>query len=76
VRSLHEKGKLIHAYCTETRPYNQGARLTAYELVHDNIPATLICDSMAGWLMKLGKIHAVVVGKNPYNNLTNLGYLK
>lgn len=49
-------------YCTETRPYNQGARLTAYELVHDNIPATLIVDSMVAALMKLRNISAVVVG--------------
>lgn len=51
-----------HVYCTETRPYNQGARLTAYELVHDKIPATLIVDSMVGALMKQRNISAVVVG--------------
>ncbi|KAI0243667.1 S-methyl-5-thioribose-1-phosphate isomerase [Massospora cicadina] len=44
IRSLHQQGKLEHAYCTETRPYNQGSRLTAYELEYENIPATLICD--------------------------------
>ena len=49
-------------YCTETRPYNQGARLTAFELVHDKIPATLICDNMVAALMKHKKIDAVVVG--------------
>ena len=49
-------------YCTETRPYNQGARLTAYELVFENIPSTLICDNMAAALMKSKKIHAVIVG--------------
>ncbi len=53
VRHLHAKNRLLHCYCTETRPYNQGARLTAYELVHDEIPATLICDSMASMLMKV-----------------------
>lgn len=53
---------LEHVYCTETRPYNQGARLTAYELVHDKIPATLIVDSMVAALMKLRNISAVVVG--------------
>ena len=52
VRTLHERNRLLHCYCTETRPYNQGARLTAYELVHDKIPSTLICDSMASMLMK------------------------
>lgn len=64
IRRLHECGRLGRAYCTETRPYNQGARLTAYELVHDGLPATLITDSMAGQLLaKMGKsIAAIVVG--------------
>lgn len=62
IRSLHAMNLLEHAYCTETRPYNQGARLTAYELVHDKIPATLICDSMAALLMKEKRIDAVIVG--------------
>lgn len=53
---------LEHVYCTETRPYNQGARLTAYELIHEKIPATLICDSMVSALMKNRNISAVVVG--------------
>lgn len=53
---------LEHVYCTETRPYNQGARLTAYELVHDKMPATLIVDSMVAALMKQRNISAVVVG--------------
>ena len=62
VRYLHETQKLDHIYCTETRPYNQGARLTAYEIVHEKMPGTLICDSMAAMLMKKHKISAVVVG--------------
>lgn len=62
IRSLHKMGKLTHVYCTETRPYNQGARLTAYELVHDKIPATLICDDMVAAVLKTKKITAVVVG--------------
>lgn len=62
IRSLHKMEKLIHVYCTETRPYNQGARLTAYELVHDKIPATLICDDMVAAVLKTKKITAVVVG--------------
>ncbi|XP_045469423.1 methylthioribose-1-phosphate isomerase [Harmonia axyridis] len=62
IRSLHTLKRLEHVYCTETRPYNQGARLTAYELVHDKIPATLIVDSMVGALMKQRNISAVVVG--------------
>lgn len=62
IRSLHGTGRLTQAYCTETRPYNQGARLTAYELVFENIPSTLITDSMAAALMHENKIAAVVVG--------------
>ncbi|XP_060801729.1 methylthioribose-1-phosphate isomerase isoform X2 [Amyelois transitella] len=62
IRSLHESKRLEHVYCTETRPYNQGARLTAYELVHEKIPSTLIVDSMVSALMHLRKISAVVVG--------------
>ncbi|KAI0437366.1 hypothetical protein F4803DRAFT_159720 [Xylaria telfairii] len=67
VRSLHGAGNLSHAFCTETRPYNQGSRLTAFELVYERIPATLITDSMAATLfatrMRSGApIAAVVVG--------------
>jgi len=62
VRSLHESGRLEHAFCTETRPYNQGARLTAFELVTDGLPSTLICDSAAAALMAKGLVDAVVVG--------------
>lgn len=68
IRSLHSDGLLSHAYCTETRPYNQGSRLTAYELAHDKIPFTLITDSMAASLMNTSvakpgtKIHAIIVG--------------
>lgn len=66
VRTLHSGGHLHHAFCTETRPYNQGSRLTAFELVHDRIPSTLITDSMAGALFATKKsvehIAAVIVG--------------
>lgn len=64
IRSLKKAGALDRAYCLETRPYNQGSRLTAYELVHDNIPATLITDSMAASLLSQegSKIAAIVVG--------------
>ena len=67
IRSVHAKGQLHRAYCTETRPYNQGSRLTAFELVHDDIPATLITDSMAAALMHISNqegnpLTAVVVG--------------
>ncbi|MDT8271996.1 MAG: S-methyl-5-thioribose-1-phosphate isomerase [Desulfomonilia bacterium] len=62
IRRLHEQGKLAMVYMDETRPLLQGARITAYELHQDRIPCTLITDSMAGWLMKLGRIDAVLVG--------------
>ncbi|KAK9071189.1 hypothetical protein SSX86_009757 [Deinandra increscens subsp. villosa] len=62
IRALHADGVLESAYCTETRPFNQGSRLTAFELVHDKIPATLIADSAAAALMKTGRVHAVIVG--------------
>ncbi|KAI4477362.1 methylthioribose-1-phosphate isomerase [Polistes fuscatus] len=62
IRSLQARNVLEHVYCTETRPYNQGARLTAYELVNDKIPGTLICDDMVAALMKSRNITAVVVG--------------
>lgn len=66
IRTLHKMNYLDHAYCTETRPYNQGSRLTAFELVYEKIPSTLITDSMAGALFKLKKeernISAVIVG--------------
>lgn len=54
--------RLEHAYCCETRPYNQGSRLTAYELITDGLPATLLVDSAAAALMAAGKVDAVVVG--------------
>ena len=61
---MHASSILTRAYCSETRPYNQGSRLTAYELVHDQIPATLITDSMAAALLAQegDKIAAIVVG--------------
>lgn len=62
IRSLHSLGRLEHAFCTETRPYNQGARLTAFELVYEHIPATLITDSMVAAAMAHKGVSAVVVG--------------
>ncbi|XP_034800705.2 methylthioribose-1-phosphate isomerase isoform X2 [Pan paniscus] len=62
IRSLHSLGRLEHAFCTETRPYNQGARLTAFELVYEQIPATLIADSMVAAAMAHRGVSAVVVG--------------
>ena len=62
IRAAHEQGKVEMVYADETRPLLQGARLTAYELVTDHIPATLIADNMAASLMAKGKIDMVVVG--------------
>ena len=55
-------GKLEHVYACETRPYNQGARLTAFEIVQDSLPGTLITDSMASALMAVKGVDCVVVG--------------
>lgn len=62
IRAAIEAGKQIDVFADETRPFNQGTRLTAWELVKDNIPTTLICDSMAGYFMSKGRIAAVIVG--------------
>ena len=62
IRGAVEAGKSIQVFADETRPFLQGARLTAWELMHDNIPVTLITDNMSGHFMKAGKINAVVVG--------------
>jgi methylthioribose-1-phosphate isomerase len=62
IRSAVEQGKNIHVYADETRPFLQGARLTAWELMADGIPTTVICDNMAASLMRAGRIQAVVVG--------------
>jgi methylthioribose-1-phosphate isomerase len=62
IRAAVERGKHIHVFADETRPFLQGARLTAWELMADGIPTTVICDNMAASLMRAGKIQAVVVG--------------
>jgi methylthioribose-1-phosphate isomerase len=62
IRSLHKRGKLENVYADETRPWLQGARLTVWELAQDGIPATLIADSAAAWLMKSGKVDWIIVG--------------
>jgi len=62
IRAAVEQGKKIHVYADETRPFLQGSRLTAWELVKDGIPTTVISDNMAGTMMKQGKIGAIVVG--------------
>ena len=58
----HKNGKKFKVYADETRPLLQGARLTAWELKQAGIDVTVICDNMAGWLMKQGKINAVITG--------------
>ena len=62
VRGAVEAGKRLHVYVDETRPFLQGARLTAWELHADRIPLTLITDNMAGYFMAQGKVDLVVVG--------------
>jgi len=62
IRAAVAQGKRIHVYVDETRPFLQGARLTAWELVKDGIPCTLITDNMAAKLLRDGKVHAAVVG--------------
>ena len=62
LRAAAAEGKKLHVYVDETRPVLQGARLTAWEMKKEKIPATLICDNMAGSLMRQGKINKVIVG--------------
>ena len=62
IRAAVEQGKKIHVYADETRPFLQGSRLTAWELMKDGIPTTVISDNMAGAMMQQGKIGAIVVG--------------
>jgi len=62
IRAAIEQGKKIHVYADETRPFLQGSRLTAWELMKDGIPTTVISDNMAGAMMNQGKIGAIVVG--------------
>ncbi|MGD0741588.1 MAG: S-methyl-5-thioribose-1-phosphate isomerase [Terracidiphilus sp.] len=62
IRAAVERGKKIMVYADETRPFLQGSRLTAWELMADHIPTTVICDNMAASIMRQGRIQAVVVG--------------
>ena len=62
IRSAHKMKILKHVLADETRPYLQGARITAFELSEDGIPYFVICDNMAGWLMKKGEIDLVITG--------------
>jgi len=62
IRALKDSGREFEVFVNETRPFLQGARLTAWELKKEKIPATLITDNVAGYLMQKGKVDAVVVG--------------
>ena len=64
IRGAVDQGKHISVIADETRPYLQGARLTAWELMQDDIPVTLITDNMSGHIMKKGSVQAVVVGSD------------
>ena len=62
VRAARARGNAVHVYADETRPFLQGARLTAWECMKENIPVTLLCDGAAASIMKRGKIQFVIVG--------------
>jgi len=62
IRGAIEAGHKIDVLADETRPFLQGARLTAWELMKDNIPTTVLCDNMSAYLMGKGRIQAVIVG--------------
>src|SRR6476660_3459779 len=64
IRGAIDQGKHVSVIADETRPYLQGARLTAWELMQDDIPVTLITDNMSGHIMKKGGVQAVVVGSD------------
>jgi methylthioribose-1-phosphate isomerase len=62
IRTAHEQGRAIHVFVDETRPFLQGARLTAWELQRAGVPLTLITDNMAGYFMRRGEVDCVIVG--------------
>lgn len=62
IREAYQRGQLVHVFADETRPRLQGMQLTAWELMQDGIPVTVLADGAAAWLMKLGKVDAIVVG--------------
>ena len=62
IRAAHEAGRIAHVFAGETRPWLQGARLTAYELVEAGIPVSLIADAAAPWAMRQGRVRWVIVG--------------
>jgi methylthioribose-1-phosphate isomerase len=62
IRTAHEQGRPIHVFVDETRPFLQGARLTAWELQRAGVPLTLITDNMAGYFMRRSEVDCVIVG--------------
>jgi methylthioribose-1-phosphate isomerase len=64
IRSAARRGGIDQVFADETRPFLQGARLTAWELLQDDIPTTLIADNMSGHMMARGEVNAVVVGSD------------
>jgi methylthioribose-1-phosphate isomerase len=62
ITAAHKKGKIKYAYASETRPYLQGSRLTAWELMREKVPSALICDNMAAHIIKTCKVNAIIVG--------------
>ena len=68
IREIRNRGRLETLYIAETRPYNQGARLTTIEALYDNLPGVLITDSMVGWLMANKKVDYVVTGADRVTN--------
>jgi len=76
IYTCRDQGKNLKVYADETRPLLQGARLTTWELMQENIDVTLICDNMAAMLMRQGKIDHVIVGADRYFQLTFLQVLQ
>ena len=74
IRSAHAAGQSIHVYILETRPYLQGARLTAYECMEEGIPCTLITDGMAGALLQSGRVQSAVAGCDRVANNGDTAY--
>jgi len=66
VRSALAEGRSVHLYALETRPYNQGSRLTTWECSREGIPCTLLADSMAGALLASGRVSTVVAGADRF----------
>jgi len=64
IRSAYAQDKITHVYADETRPWMQGARLTAWEMVQENIPVTLLCEGASAWLMRQEKVQWVIVGSD------------